>query len=194
MRGSVVLITMGSLAGISGCATLENTYESTALASAFNQFDKDEDGVISRREAEPYWPLATNFDRIDTNASGGIDINEYGAATRQIAKVSFEQTDINADGVISEREADAMPLSLREIFGDVDADGDANVSSVEYQAASVNLLQGMSFDDIDRDGDGVIGSKEANEISVLAEMYERVDTDEDGLISRQEYEAAQRCC
>jgi Ca2+-binding EF-hand superfamily protein len=185
---------MGALAAISGCATVKDTFESTHLASAFNEFDKDDDGVISRQEAEAYGPLADNFDGIDTNRSGGIDTNEYGAATRQVANISFERTDINGDGVISEREADAMPFSLREIFGDVDADGDANVSSVEYQAASVNLLQGMNFDDVDRDGDGVISSREANKVSVLSEMYKRVDTDADGLISRQEYGAAQRCC
>jgi Ca2+-binding EF-hand superfamily protein len=65
---------------------------------------------------------------------------------------------------------------------------------VEYQAASVNLLRGMSFESIDWDGDGVISTNEASELPVLAEAYDRVDTDDDGLISRKEYAAAQRCC
>jgi Ca2+-binding EF-hand superfamily protein len=193
MRNSLCLI-IGALASVAGCATVQNTYERTPFASAFSGFDKNDDGVISRQEAQVYSPLANNFSRIDTNGSAGIDTNEYTAATSQVASINFQEVDANGDGVISKREADGMPFSLKEIYGDVDADRDSNVSTVEYQAASVNLLRGMSFESIDWDGDGIISTNEASELPVLAEAYDRVDTDDDGLISRKEYAAAQRCC
>ncbi|HKF95783.1 MAG TPA: hypothetical protein VKB96_14560 [Gammaproteobacteria bacterium] len=52
----------------------------------------------------------------------------------------------------------------------------------------------MYFESIDRDGDGFIGPKEVSAVKVLSEAYDRVDTDNDGLISRNDYAAAQRCC
>jgi hypothetical protein len=156
------------------------------------QYDEDGDGVISQGEAEADDALTQNFDRIDTNRSGGIDGNEYAAATVHIDDLSFEQVDINGDGVISEREAGAMPVSLKEAFGTVDADADSNVSPVEYEAARTNLLQTADFASLDTDGDGVIGTEEANEMPPLAEFYDTVDTDADGLISEEEYAAAQR--
>jgi Ca2+-binding EF-hand superfamily protein len=183
-----------ALETLAGCATVQDTFERSPFSSAFNNFDQDDDGVISRQQAQAYSPLANNFSRMDVNGSGGIDTNEYAAAANQVANISFQEIDINGDGVISKSEADAMPFSLKEIYGDADADGDGNVSAVEYQASSVNLLQGVNFDSIDRDDHGVVGVKEAIKVKVLAEAYDRVDTDEDGLISRKEYAAAQRCC
>jgi hypothetical protein len=105
------------------------------------------------------------------------------------ADVNF---DINEDGVVSEREAAAMPVSLNEAFGDIDTDGDSNVSPQEYSAATTNLLEGVEFRSLDSDGDGVIGEDEATEAPPLAEAFDRVDTDADGLISGQEFAAAQR--
>jgi Ca2+-binding EF-hand superfamily protein len=189
MKKSVPII--AAVAFLSGCASLEEAYKESPLASALAQFDEDGDGVLSETEAEADPGLSENFSRIDTNDSGGIDADEYTAATINIDDLSFEQVDINADGVISEREAAAMPVSLNEAFGTVDADGDSNVSPTEYQAAQTNLLQTVDFASLDTDGDGVIGTEEANEAPPLAEAYELVDTDADGLISEDEYSAAQ---
>lgn len=176
---------------VSGCATLENTFQESPLAGAFTQLDEDGDGVISQEEAGTSDTLSSNFNAIDTNRSSGIDGNEYAAASANVAPLDFEWVDINGDGVVSEREAAAMPISLRESFGDIDADGDNNVSSLEYQAASINLLDGVSFGSIDNDGDGVIGSVEAQEVPALAEAFDRIDADADGLISEEEFDRAQ---
>lgn len=175
----------------SGCATLENTFRESPLASAFAQFDKDGDGVISRDEAQAQPNMGENFQVVDTNDSGGIDSAEYEAAAANIAPLDFEFVDINGDGVISERESGAMPISLREAFGTVDADGDTNVSPVEYEAAQVNFLDDVSFGSIDTDGDGVIDKVEAQEAPALSEAYDRLDTDQDGLISRGEFKRGQ---
>lgn len=187
---SFVPLTAALVVLVSGCATLRNA--ENPLATAYSGYDQDEDGVISRSEAADSRTLAENFDRIDTNHSDGIDSNEYAAATVYIAQVSFSQVDINGDGVISEREAAAMPVSLQDAFSDVDADGDSNVSPAEYDAATTNLFQGVSFGSLDKDHDGVLGTDEADGFPPLAEDFDRVDSDADGLISQEEFAAAQR--
>lgn len=175
---------------LSGCQTLRD-FENP-LATAYSEFDDDGDGVISQQEAQASPNLAENFDRIDTNKSGGIDDSEYQAATMHLADLSFEEVDVNGDGVVSEREAAAMPVSLREVFGDVDTDGDSNVSPQEYEAATTNLFAGVEFNSLDTDGDGVIGEAEAKQMPPLAEAFHRVDTDADNLISETEFTVAQR--
>ncbi len=174
---------------VSGCATVK---EVSPFHGAHSEFDQDGDGVISKREARNSPGLSNNFDRIDTNRSGGISSDEYTAATMQLGDLSFDEVDINSDGVISEREAGAMPVSLKEAFGTVDTDGDGNVSETEYKAGRTNLLQDIDFEDIDTDGDGIIGEQEAKKTPVLSEAYDRIDTDADGMIGRDEYKAAQR--
>lgn len=175
---------------LSGCQSLRG-FENP-LATAYSDLDGDNDGVISTQEAQAIPVLSKNFNRIDTNSSGGIDDNEYTAATMHIADLGFEEVDINEDGVISKREAAAMPVSLKETFDDVDTDGDNNVSPMEYRAAATNLLQGVDFSTLDTDGDGVVGTAEATKLPPLAEAFHRVDTDADGLISKKELAAAQR--
>lgn len=175
---------------LSGCQTLRQV--DNPLATAYSGFDTDGDGVISPREGEASPALARNFDRIDTNQSGGIDDNEYNAASMHVADLSFGEVDVNGDGVVSEREAAAMPVSLKEAFGDIDTDGDSNVSPQEYRAATTNLLEGVEFRSLDSDGDGVIGESEAKEMPPLAEAFARVDSDADRLISEKELAAAQR--
>jgi Ca2+-binding EF-hand superfamily protein len=192
MKSSIPIVAAVTL--LSGCAAIQETFQESPLVSAFSNLDEDGDGVISKQEAQAFPPLGQNFTAIDTNRSGGIDPDEYAAANTRLANLAFDEVDINGDGVISEREAAAMPISLREGFGDVDADADSNVSPVEYQAAQVILLEGVSFGTVDRDGDGVISQREAQGVAPLAEVYDTVDTDEDGLISQEEFAAAQRCC
>jgi Ca2+-binding EF-hand superfamily protein len=181
---------IAALLALSGCQTLRGI--DNPLATAYSDLDGDDDGVISNQEARAIPVLSENFNRIDTNSSGGIDDNEYKAATMHIADLGFEEVDINEDGVISKREAAAMPVSLKETFDEVDTDGDNNVSPTEYRAAATNLLQDVDFSSLDADGDGVIGMDEATKLPPLAEAYDRVDTDADGLISKKELAAAQR--
>jgi Ca2+-binding EF-hand superfamily protein len=192
MKSFVPLTTVLALAFLSGCAAVENTYEQTPLASAFDGFDTDDDGVISDQEAQEAPSLAQNFGRVDTNHSGGIDPDEFTAASTNMAPLAFNQVDINEDGVISEREAAAMPVSLQNVYSDVDADGDNNVSPAEYAAARTNLFQGVSFTSLDTDHDGVLGEVEAQEFPPLSDSFTRVDADEDGLISEEEFAVAQR--
>jgi Ca2+-binding EF-hand superfamily protein len=186
MKRAVPIV--AALVLISGCAQMEAI--DNPFAGAQNRFDEDGDGVISKQEAQANDQLAASFSRIDTNRSGGIDPNEYDAAISNVAPLDFDEVDVNADGVISEREAASMPVSLKEMYSTVDADGDGNVSPTEYTAATTNLLSGASFDDIDTDSDGVISLDEGAEFPVLSDDYDRIDSDADGLISEEEFNAA----
>lgn len=186
----IAMFVIAGVVFLTGCQTLRQV--ENPLTTAYSEFDTDADGVISRQESRANPALAQNFERVDTNQSGGIDDREYHAATMHVADLSFDEIDINGDGVVSEREAAAMPVSLNEAFGDIDTDGDNNVSPQEYRAATVNMLEGVEFASVDSDGDGVIGEDEAAEMPPLAEAFDRVDTDADGLISGEEFQAAQR--
>lgn len=177
---------------LAGCQTMGMSGIPGMTSDAFGEYDEDGDGVISRSEAQESTVLGNNFDTLDTNSSGGIDPREFEAGSAYIANIDFSSVDINDDGVISEREAEAMPDSLHTAFGTVDADGDGNVSPTEYRAAAVDLLQGVNFGDIDRDGDSVITPDEADRVPALGEIFDRVDTDADGQVSREEFEAARR--
>jgi len=177
---------------LAGCATVQDAFRDSRLASPFTRLDTDRDGVISNEEARGVDGLSGNFQRLDTNRSGGISKEEYEAATVGLIDVDFNSADVNRDGVINEREAAATPMSLREAFRSVDADRDGNVSSVEYQAARTNLLRAVNFAALDRDGDRVISANEAAEVPALFEAFDRVDIDEDGLLNEQEFGAAQR--
>ncbi len=105
--------------------------------------------------------MAQNFDAIDSNDSKGIDDDEYTSTTTTMAALSFVEVDSNDDGVISEREAEQTLVSLKEAFNVVDAISDSNVSTAEYEAARVNMLEGVDFAALDTDEDGVIGIEEA---------------------------------
>lgn len=188
MKNLVFLI--ASLVFLAGCATLRDMQN--PLATSFSTWDTNEDGVISSDEAQTEPTLAKNFSRIDTDASDGIDSDEYAAATSHIAPLDFSEVDIDNDGVISEREAAAMPVSLQDAYSTVDADGDKNVSPVEYEAARTNLFQGESVAELDADDDGVISEEEADAYPPLAEAFDRVDANQDSLIDKAEYAAAQR--
>jgi Ca2+-binding EF-hand superfamily protein len=177
---------------LSACATVQDTFRDSRLSSSFTKFDDDSDGVISTAEAQDADGLRQNFQRLDTNRSGGISKEEYDAATVDLVDVDFNAADVNRDGVINEREAGATPVSLREAFRAVDSDRDGNVSSVEYQAARTNLLQEVSFEALDRDGDRVISRIEADEVPELSEGFRRADLDSDGLLNADEFRATQR--
>ena len=105
---------------------------------------------------------------------------------------SFQDLDLNGDGVVSRREADASRRSLREMFTDVDADQDGNVSRAEYQAATYNLLQKSKFEDADTDGDGVIDRREAERNPILNAHFDRMDINDDSLVGPEEFSWAQR--
>lgn len=187
------LVSLAAAAALAGCATTQHTIENLnpfSPPSSFQQIDTNGDGVISPAEANAYPPLAQNFRRVDSNGDGNINPNEWKAATTFLSPTpGFDAYDLNGDGFITEQEADSAPQGgLQSMFDDVDADGDGNISPAEFNAATVNLLKGISFDSLDTDHDGAVSKDEAQKNLLLWSNFGRVDLNGDGQISRQEYQ------
>ncbi len=187
-----VLFSAAALLVLTSCATMQDG-NPFSTGKAFAELDQDGDSVISKKEAAQQPTLAQAFERLDTDRDNNLSPSEYQAATANVARgMNFAQVDLNRDGVISQREVNAMPFSLRETFDRVDADGDNNISLVEYQAATTNLFQGLNFQELDMDSDGVLSEDEAAKVPILSDAFDRLDVDGDGWISRDEFTAAQR--
>ncbi|HET6655051.1 MAG TPA: hypothetical protein VFH57_02285 [Gammaproteobacteria bacterium] len=197
MKSSYLLVA-GVAIALAGCAsTVRNVKNLNPFmpSTSFQEWDSNGDGVLSQREASDYQPLAKNFNRIDSNGDGNINENEYAAATTFLSKQpGFSSYDLNGDGFITEQEADAAPRGgLQDVFDDVDADDDGNVSPAEFAAATINLLGGVDFNSIDTDGDGAISGDEAQDKApLLWQEFDRVDLNGDDQISKEEYQNFQR--
>lgn len=170
-----------------GCSTLGLTND-----KGFSVVDANGDGVITQQEAAQDAPLSDAFQKIDTNHDRVVSDSEYLAAHTAMVDVEFQRLDFDSNGVISERESKAARPSLRQVFAKVDSDNDGNVSDAEYQAASLNLLASTKFSTLDHDNDGVLDPTEVASNPALAADFTDFDINDDGMISRAEYERAQK--
>lgn len=191
------LIIVAAAAALAGCASAGRTVQNLnpfTPSSSFQKWDTNDDGVLSQREASAYPPLTQNFRRVDSNADGNVNAAEYKAATTFLSpQPNFSSYDLNGDGFVTEGEAESAPRGgLQEVFDQVDADGDGNVSPAEWRAATTNLLRGVDFGSLDIDGDGAIDENEAEKAPLLRQNFDRVDVNDDDQISRQEYQNFQR--
>jgi len=103
--------------------------------------DTDGDGAISLAEAQANAPrLAENFAKFDTDGDGKITRTEMHAvrsATREERQARAEEryraADTNGDGAIDLAEAQAgMPRAAQK-FGDIDADGNGQLTREEMR-------------------------------------------------------------
>lgn len=191
MKSLATVMALLMAGALGGCAAVQDTVNRvTGNDQGLSELDANGDGVISRQEADRNRALARNFEQVDTNRDQNINRAELRAAHTRVGEVDFRQIDYNGDGVVSKREAEAVPPSLDQAFDRIDADGDGNVSQSEYQAARLNLLGDTEFAAFDTDGDGVIDSREAQDEIALREDFNKIDVDDDGLISDEEFARA----
>ncbi len=81
----------------------QNRKHNPCPEKAFNLLDKNDDGRISKKEAEqaPVKHLSENFDKLDTNADGYIEKSEFRKRMELRKKEMMERVDTNKDGKIS---------------------------------------------------------------------------------------------
>lgn len=106
----------------------------------------------------------------------------------------FEAVDANQDGKVT---ADEIEAHRAASFSDLDTDGNGEVSRqefIDHASARAGERAGTMFDRLDADGDGVL-SRDAIEAQGRpgpdpARIIARFDTDGDGAISTEEAEQA----
>lgn len=182
-----------------GALSLE---ESQAPAELFNQADTDGDGFLSESE------LLAMMQKVRSEGPPqGLDEGgrppQMPSAEEMAARI-IEDHDADGDGALSAEEIE-IPA---EMFSEADADGDGLVTEDELVAmmenmkpegppqgegmqqppeASMGAMAASIMEDNDEDGDGALSASEA---SASEEVFDAMDTNEDGVVSQAELEAA----
>ena len=107
------------------------------LEAAFKKADKDNDGTLTKDEAQSMPRVAKNFDAIDTGKDGTVSLDEIHASMKQMGKEMhdrgmerFKAADKDNSGTLTKDEAKSMPRVAKN-FDAIDADKDGTVSEKE---------------------------------------------------------------
>lgn len=108
----------------------------------------------------------------------------------------FKRWDSNGDGVISRDEAQAAGAGrIAKKFDSLDKDKDGQLTPDELRAARDDRMAAMKerfdtdFRNADKNGDGSLTKEEAAGMPMLARHFDEVDTNKDGVVTREEIEA-----
>jgi Ca2+-binding EF-hand superfamily protein len=182
----------------------------TALAFAqkgpkfFAEADSNGDGKVTQAEAQALGE--TRFAATDTDNDGYLtqeEIRESFKAHRgdraAHAQEKFAKKDKNSDGKLT---ADEVPRMPAEVFKKIDANGDGGLTPTELQEAWKARHEAKSqgkdgnkggerrgpMAHLDTDGDGKVSKAEATALG--QKMFQRVDANSDGVITKEELKAA----
>ena len=152
------------------------------------QLDTNRDGAIDRSEAAKAPKLLEHFDRLDANKDGRISGEEHPKRGRHGGKgARMAQLDTNKDGAIDRSEAAKAP-KLLEHFDRLDANKDGRISAEERpQRGRHGGRRGGAR--LDTDGDKRVSRQEASVRPQLAERFTAIDDDNDGYLTREEFQA-----
>lgn len=105
-------------------------------------------------------------------------------------KMQFEEIDTDGNGEISQAEMQAQKAAR---FSAADTNGDGKLSLEEMQAnAQSRMAKRMAkmIERLDTDGDGALNESELSQRGNRGDMFARLDSDESGGISKEEFEKA----
>lgn len=140
-------------------------------APIFGVLDSDKDGKISMEEAQKL----TNMPRLGLAAGAGM-------ITQRVSAM-----DANGDGEVSREEF----TGPQQLFERLDADKNGKISkdeaskAAELAGAGAGVMMGR-IREMDADGDGKVSQKE---FTGPAQLFERLDTNKDGVIDREDMAA-----
>ncbi len=154
----------------------------------FEQFDSNHDGAIARAEAESV--LASRFGKADSNRDGFLSPEEFAAQQRERRaehlRARFVAEDTNKDGRLARTET-RLPS---RVFEAADRDHDGLLTPVEFEAATPahghREAPNERLKRLDQDRDGKVSRAELG--AQIKKVFERFDTNHDGVIQRAEVE------
>ncbi len=119
------------------------------------------------------------FSRLDTNHDGKVTQDETDAAG--LTERFFASRDTNSDGVIDEEEYVPSRATEEDDGDGGDEGGDGGGEGGGGRG------ERPAFSERDTDGDGKITKEEAEAAGRMAEFFDRIDANSDGVIDEEEY-------
>ncbi len=136
---STIVISLAAL-GVS-VAQAEGGRQGGPRLPDFTQIDANNDGALTMDEFQNQ--AQAKFDGSDTNGDGLLDVAELTAAAARERGQRIERMiarkDTNGDGMLSVEEM--QPRNVGQFFTRADADGNGEISQVEWDAAKAKMRE-----------------------------------------------------